>query len=96
MRFGELLDVSRTVIYEDEMSQCRSCGAEIDWVKTKSAKNMPVEGDYIPFDDLKPGEVIITDGGVVYKKQEWQRLPSVKGRISHFAVCPEADAWRRG
>lgn len=78
------------------MSQCRSCGAAIDWVKTPQGKNMPVEGDYIKYEDLQPGEVIISDGGIVYKKVAGHNLPSVKGRISHFAVCPQAGEWRRG
>lgn len=27
------------------MAKCRSCGAEIFWMKTKSGKNMPVDFD---------------------------------------------------
>ncbi len=76
------------------MANCRSCDAVIDWIKTPGGKNMPVEGDYIKFDDLSVGEVIISDSGNVYKKQADQRMPSVKGRISHFATCPNANDWR--
>jgi len=77
------------------MSRCRSCDQPIDWVKTAAGKNMPVEGMHIKYDDLSPGEVIITDGGNVYKKIKDDNLPNVKGRISHFAVCPQADQWRK-
>ena len=28
---------------EDQMSQCRSCGAPIVWLKTRNGKNMPVD-----------------------------------------------------
>lgn len=77
------------------MSACRSCGAQIDWVKTPAGKNMPVEGLYLKYDELSPGEIIVTDGGNIYKKEAEKSLPSVKGRISHFAVCPQADSWRK-
>lgn len=77
------------------MSYCRSCGQPIDWVKTTKGKNMPVEGDYIFYDDLSAGEIIITDGGNLYTKKKDDSAPSVRGRISHFAICPQADEWRK-
>lgn len=77
------------------MSVCRSCGEPIDWVKTPKGKNMPVEGLYLRYDDLSPGETIITDGGNVYVKSIDKEFPSVKGRISHFSTCPQGDEWRK-
>lgn len=77
------------------MSECRGCGVKIDWVRTMKGGNMPVEGDYLNYDELKTGETIITDYGNVYKKKDGDNMPSVKGRISHFAVCPQADFFRK-
>ena len=77
------------------MSLCRSCNKPISWVKSLKGKNMPVEGDYLKFDELSPGETIITDQGNVYKKKADQEMPSVKGRISHFSTCPNANDWRK-
>lgn len=77
------------------MSTCRSCGQQIDWVKTVHGKNMPVDGDYIPYDDADIGTVIITDGGNVYKVAEGRSYPTVEGRVSHFSTCPQAEEWRK-
>lgn len=77
------------------MSQCRSCGTKIDWIKTITGKNMPLDPDYIQYSEAKQGDVLVTDGGVVYKVDHSKDLPSVKGRVSHFATCPDANNWRK-
>lgn len=72
--------------------KCRFCDTEIDFITMRSGKKMPVEGEYIPYDELKEGEVIITDSGSLYKRRSDNSFPSVKGRISHFSTCvPEAQ-----
>lgn len=76
------------------MPQCRSCGAKIDWITTIAGKKMPVDPDYLKYEEAKQGDVIVTDGGIVYKVDHNKNLPSVKGRISHFATCRDADNWR--
>lgn len=76
------------------MSVCRSCGQEIDWVLTSKGKKMPVDPEYIWYDEADSGTVIVTDGGVVYVVSSSRSFPSVKGRISHFATCPNANDWR--
>ena len=78
------------------MSKCRSCEQSIDWVRTVSGKNMPVDPDYIQHDEVKPGTVLVTDGGNVITVKAGDRRPNIKGRISHFATCPEANQWRGG
>lgn len=77
------------------MATCRSCGAKIDWIKTKAGKNMPVEGEPVEYADCEDGDVIVTDGGETYKVDHSKPLVfSVSGRISHFSTCPDADKWR--
>lgn len=57
------------------MPQCRSCQAEIVWIKTSSGKPMPCDPKLI---------TVVTDEGV-----------TVKGRLSHFATCPNAGQHRK-
>lgn len=77
------------------MSTCRSCGQVIDWVKTTKGKMMPVDPEYYHYNDLKPGDIIITDGGNTHTKREGCSFTNLKGRISHFSSCKDADKWRK-
>lgn len=80
------------------MSKCRGCGADIEWVKTRTGKNMPV--DAIPNPLWAPclgttmvirvhgknAEVITVpiDGSVVV--EAWR---------PHWATCPKSDDFRK-
>lgn len=77
------------------MSQCRSCGAKIDWIETKSGSMMPVDPEYVEYDEAEAGTVLVTDGGNIYTVKDEQNLPNVRGRISHFASCPDSKKWRK-
>jgi len=65
------------------MSQCKGCGAEIEWSKTEAGKavplNKPPEKRFIMF--VKPD-------GLEYVKL-------VETWVSHFATCPKANDFRR-
>lgn len=66
------------------MGKCRSCGAEVIWVKTAKGKSMPLEA-CAPSE----GNIRITDNVAVYGQ---------KGSgpyISHFSTCPQAGDWRK-
>jgi len=66
------------------MSTCRSCEAEITWIKIRpSMKSHPV--DAMPKKVIVLGDVI--SGGSPVGKM-------VDGYTSHFATCPNADDWR--
>lgn len=79
------------------MAVCRSCGAEIKFIKMKSGKWNPVN----------PGaRTIIKDGGKEVLVTESGELISgtfasladganAEGYISHFATCPNASRFRR-
>ena len=81
------------------MSKCRSCGAEIKWIRTFSGKNMPVNAEMIHFFP-KSGEktelFVTEDGAVVHgvRAEEDQKFTHI-GYISHFATCPNADQHRK-
>lgn len=77
------------------MSTCRSCGQVIDWIKTDKGKNMPLDPEYVCWDEADDGTVIVDDSGHVLTVNSLQRCPNVRGRISHFATCPQAGEWRK-
>lgn len=77
------------------MSTCRGCGQQIDWIKTDKGKNMPLDPEYINYDEAEPYTVLVTDSGHVVTVTPHQRQPNVKGRISHFATCPKGSEFRK-
>lgn len=77
------------------MSICRSCCSPIKWIKTRDGKNMPVDPELIAYKDAKLGDKLVTETGATYNVDPILDYPNVKGYISHFATCPEADRWRK-
>jgi hypothetical protein len=63
------------------MPKCKSCGAEIRFLETKTGSLMPV--------DVPPARVLVEREG---NGQTWYGL--VDGYTSHFATCPNAAAHR--
>ena len=83
------------------MAHCRSCHAEIEFLRLPSGKYHPVEGatpkDYhLDLTDAttKPQRVIVTDTGAFVCGHETPFGTRVKGYESHFATCPQGDLWR--
>jgi len=80
------------------MSKCRSCGAEIMWIKTVNGKNMPVDAEPVYFhQDPSGAEIFVTKGGAVVHgitAKPGENDVST-GYNSHFATCPFADQHRR-
>jgi len=85
------------------LNQCRSCKANIGWIKTKAGKNMPVDPTLIRVLPRPGGEVtIVTEKGEVVKgyrvaTDEPFALEELlyEGYISHFATCKYASQHRR-
>jgi hypothetical protein len=61
-------------------SKCKSCGAEIVWVKTASGALMPV--------DAKPKSMVIVT-------EAYMTGQVVMAHTSHFATCPNANSHRK-
>ena len=75
------------------MSRCRSCGAEIKWIKMRSGKSMPVDPELYTFAKFsETPDTFITSSGETVKG-----IPAIimKGYIPHWATCPKADEFRR-
>lgn len=81
------------------MSKCKSCGAEIIWIKMKSGKAAPCNPQKITYRNIltAPGNGGITlvtpDGRIA--RGEYDPTSDVFGYESHFATCPAAAAYRK-
>ena len=77
------------------MSNCKSCGAEIRWVRTPAGKMMPLDAKPTP-----EGNVVVVRGigyaGTSKYTGDPNLLPGEEFRYtSHFATCPQAGQHRR-
>ena len=80
------------------MSRCRSCGAEIIWIKMQSGKAMPVDAKKVPYwrKAGAAGKAVTPEGEVV--SCDFTGDPGTDpemGYISHFSTCPNAASHRR-
>ncbi len=83
------------------MSKCKSCGAEIKWIKMASGKNMPCDAAPISYSEiLHPASksddflTLVTDKGTLVRTVLDPGGDKL-GYTSHFATCPNANAFRR-
>lgn len=80
------------------MARCKSCGAQIVWIKMQSGKTMPADPERVVY-WAKPGAAgrVITPNGEVVSCEFDGDLNSATGvgYISHFSTCPNADKHRR-
>ena len=67
------------------MSECRSCGAEIEWAKTAAGKRIPLDAE-----SVIEGNIELSEGGMVRVVRNGSG-----DRVSHFATCPNAKEHRR-
>lgn len=80
------------------MAKCKSCGADIIWIKTAAGKSIPCDSDARTYWKNPHGsDVIVTPNGEVYKADLTGDLAQATGigYISHFATCPAADKFRK-
>lgn len=79
------------------MSECRSCGAEIKFIKLKSGKWNPVNPAKRTLIRDCGNEVVITDNGEVIRGKfaTLEEGANAEGYTSHFATCPNANQHRR-
>ena len=78
------------------MAKCKSCGAEIVWIKMKSGKAMPCDARSIPYREVFSGGMkLVTEGGEVVTGC-FDGTSDKVAYTSHFATCPNANAHRKG
>lgn len=80
------------------VSQCRSCGARIIFIRMKSGKSMPVNPAFVNYKNnpggkdrivLPSGDVIACDANASAEEADGY------GYVSHFATCPNAGKHRK-
>jgi len=77
------------------MSRCKSCGAEIIWIRMTSGKNMPCNATKYPYRlDLHGDLTLVTPQGKVARGTYDPEGENI-GYMSHFATCPAANRFRR-
>ena len=80
------------------MTKCKSCGAEIIWIKMESGKSMPCNAELVMYWEKRGGkEKIVTPNGEVISCELAGELNSATGLgyISHFSTCPNANQHRK-
>lgn len=81
------------------MAFCKSCGAEIVWVKTNKGQAMPCDSKKVmAAKDDKGKDLLVTPSGNVVRVNLAATITEnnvVIGYISHFATCPNANGHRR-
>lgn len=75
------------------MPQCKSCKAEIIFIKTKKGKSMPCNPGLIDYANAKPGAFLCSADGDVFRVST--KFQDKRGYLSHFATCPNADNFRK-
>jgi hypothetical protein len=76
------------------MAECRGCGAEIKWIRSKKGKPIPCEVKPALYTPLwHVGAKVVTPEGEV--KTIIEGGESIFGYLSHFATCPFAERFRR-
>jgi len=73
------------------MSKCRSCGAEIRWLKTPGGKNMPCDPVKVNGDGSVERLRLVRDDGSIASNPG----PEISGYVPHWATCPSAEEHRR-
>lgn len=77
------------------MSRCKSCNAEIIWIKTKTGKSMPCNPKPIQFRPDPDGEMNLVESDGTVIKGTMDTASQRVGYISHFATCPNSNRHRR-
>lgn len=80
------------------MPNCRSCGAEIKFIKLKSGKWNPVDPIKRTMIEGAGKEILVTESGEVVHGMfaSLDEGANRSGYISHFATCPNANMHRKG
>lgn len=72
------------------MANCRSCDAAIEWCTWEDS------GKAVPLDvGPSPKGNLAVVGDKVHRYTGIDATLGREKRISHFATCPDSDAWRK-
>lgn len=80
------------------MAKCKSCGANILWIKTQNGKSMPCNAEQVIYWQDAKGEanIITPNGETIRATLITRRTPATGvGYIPHWATCPQANNFRK-
>ncbi len=79
------------------MSKCKSCGAEIVFIRTTANKYMPCNAELIPYKQTDDGKeyVMTEEGDLIRCTTVFEGFPTGMARTPHWATCPQANQHRR-
>lgn len=78
------------------MAKCKSCGAEIIWIKTAGGKKIPCDAEEVTYWAGKGAKIVTPNGEVINASLTGPTQKALGiGYISHFATCPYADQHRK-
>lgn len=77
------------------MANCRSCHAEIIYIRTMNGKMTPVNAEPVRFTFRLGGKDKIVTGNGEILTGEIRDDGEEVGYVSHFSTCPDADKWRK-
>ena len=82
---------------DGKISKCRSCGADIIWIKMASGKMMPCNAVPIRYRlNFASGKLtLVTPDGKIARGNADPVSGERVGYLSHFATCPCAEQHRR-
>ena len=76
------------------MSICKGCGAEIDWVRMKSGKAMPIDPEPV-FVAEGGNQAFITDEGDTITGTATEINTGTVAFAPHWATCPAYKSFKR-
>ena len=76
------------------MGICKGCGAEIDWVRMKSGKAMPIDPEPV-FVAEGGNQVFITDEGDTITGTASETNTGTVAFVPHWATCPAYKSFKR-
>jgi hypothetical protein len=78
------------------MTNCKSCGAPVEWVTTELGKKMPIDPEPVEYggfalEQRAVGQVAVSIASIIKRAGQYngQRY------ASHFQTCPSAELHRR-
>lgn len=79
------------------LSRCRSCNAQVKWIRMQTGKYMPVDPYLHTMIEGAGDTVLVTEEGSVIHGTlaSYEEGANASGYISHFATCPNASQHRR-
>lgn len=76
------------------MSICKGCHADIEWVRTKAGKMMPVDPEPV-FVASGGKQTFVTDEGDIITGTVSVEKTDEVAFVPHWVTCPAADSFRR-